>query len=1365
MVLFFFVVFPGNHTPACFATYVSALTGKHFTETVAAELFRPLVVNQILEKGTASRGTFGAAYRLDVTFSRKALELLASEAKKSGWWPTESVLAQGLAGEWLGVELASAVRNYVDVRQVWQVAETLKALLVGGTCAIACVPKGARYPLASVHWTAVAHLLRVLAPGEDLPVDDLPGPGALPLLSVLFEFGFLMGRDVRPVLAQARKTFAAARPAPPAFSLCAFCALAVWTGQREVLNSAATLVAPGSPAERFAALCLDIFEGRFEMAEKAFAGGADSFRGVFPTDVSTPVWTLGMTLALHESAPLGRVSKYAKQLEAKLADPINWHPVGRAFWQEVETCRRQLVERVMTAGAPEWKPKLVVAEEDPLRSAREVFLAGYPTLASLYLAAVRRSQVNLPEVAKFESMLNTTGTPTLVKTISAEPKWKSALKAIEEALPERSTAARGEQVLNGTIGWSLGLVPFGEGNETRYACSNLVPLYRGPRGRENGQDDRVLTLNALASSKYRACLTSCDTEVLQILLKSGYNPRVPHTVPNEALELLCGQPRVSQAVAEGAAHQPIKLARSLCEVTTAKLSAGGLMLTVPAWLLSARSDAYVLRKDGEDAFTYYSLTKRLREVLTVFQDQPAKGILVVPPEGEALAKKVLVRLASEMTVGGDVVLDTEGALTKVVGDTTPHVRLVYANETLSISLVVEPIANRSVAVYEPGIGRPQRLIQLRGGRTVLLVRDLAAEETAAAAVRVTLESFDAWARAKNRWLISDAEASLEALRTLKALGGIKLEGPEGEKVRVTTPKAGGVQIEASGEDWFEVGGDVTLDDGRVVKLVELLRALANREGNFVRFGENDFLYLSNELLRRLDALAVATDVKASNDDACAGLSAAALPMLAKAFDDAGEGMDDLPALPTSVASRIEKIQQAFAATVEIPRYFKGELRSYQETGYRWLARLAACGFGACLADDMGLGKTVQIVALLLARQAEGASLVVAPASVCPNWARELVRFAPTLNVVMSGELKDLPELCAGDVVIASYGLLVSREEAFKNVAWNGVVLDEAQAVKNAETQRARIACRLSSKFRVAATGTPVENRLAEFASIFSFLNPGLLGTAKDFEKRFVEAGFATSSLKRLVEPFVLRRLKRDVLRELPEKTEVTLRVKLGDEERAQYEACRVDALASLKEKGEETNRISVLAALMRLRRFCCHPSLVFPESAMGAKLEAVMELLGDLREGGHRALVFSQFVDFLAIVREAIADRAWTYRYLDGSTPTAERFASVDAFQRGDGDFFLISLKAGGTGLNLTAANYVVLLDPWWNPAVEDQAADRAHRIGQRLPVTVYRVVAEDTVEDRILDLHESKRAVSADLLENAKGESLTVEQLMGLFK
>ena len=1369
LLLFFFVIFPGNHTPACFTNYLSALMGKRVAELAVTEFFKALVGEQILEKGVAARGTLGIAYRLSATFSLKALQLLAGEAAKAGWWPAVSHLDHALAGEWLGAELAHAVRNYVDVRQVWQVSETLRALLVGGPAAVGGVPADARYPLVSVHWAAVGHLMGLLAPGEILPAEEMPDPhAAVSLLPVLFEFGFLHGRDLRAVLLMARKTLAAVHPAPPACLLCTFCALAVWTNQRDILNSAASFVRTGSPAESFARLCLDVFEGRFEAAEAAFASGAVNFRGVFPTDVSTPVWLLGSALAFRQRAPMTRISKYAEQLKVSVPDLLHWHPVGRSQVEDLKERRTSLFNHLMTAGWVDWKaPKLVASVEDQLGPAREAFLAGYSTLAAVYLAESRRTQPGRPEIEKFDAILRKEGVLSLIEDVSPEPGWKQALQAIETCLPARGATARSEQVLNGTVGWALRLVPFGQGEATRYACASLVPYYRGPRGREDGRDDKCLTLKGLAGPKYRACLTSCDTEVLQILLKNAYSSRVAYSVPNEALELLCGHPRLvvtADGLSEGEAHPTIKLVRCLCEVKTTKMPTGELLLAVPAWLLAASSEAFVLRQDDTTTYNYYALTKRIHDVLAIFAAQPAPGLLTIPAEGEALAKKVLVRLASEMTVGGDVVPDTEGALAKVTGDTTPHVRLVYANEALSIALVVEPIANRAVAVCEPGIGLPQRLVQLRGGRTVLLTRDLVAEEAAAAAVRVTLEPFDAWATAKNRWLISDAGAALEALRTLKALGGVRLEWPEGEKVRVTGPKTGGVHIEASGEDWFQVGGDVVLDDGRVLKLVELLRALANREGNFVRFGENDYLYLSNELLRRLDALAVATDVKATRDAETAGLSAAALPMLAKAFAGASEG-DDLPDLPTSVATRVETIQHAFDEAISLPPRFKGELRAYQETGYRWLTRLASCGFGACLADDMGLGKTIQIIALLLARQADGASLVVAPASVCPNWVRELARFAPTLNVVQPAEMKEWPALRAGDVVVASYGLLVSREESFKESAWNGVVLDEAQAVKNAETQRAKIACALSSKFRVAATGTPVENRLEEFASIFAFLNPGLLGTAKEFEKRFVEAGFATSALKRLVEPFVLRRLKRDVLKELPEKTEVTLRVTLDADERAAYEACRVDALASLKAKGEETNRISILAALMRLRRFCCHPSLVFPEATKSAKLEAVMELLGNLREGGHRALVFSQFVDFLGIVRTALEEREWSYRYLDGSTPAAERVSSVDAFQRGDGDFFLISLKAGGTGLNLTAANYVVLLDPWWNPAVEDQAADRAHRIGQRLPVTVYRVVAEDTVEDRILDLHESKRAVSADLLENAKGESLSVDQLMALFK
>ena len=327
------------------------------------------------------------------------------------------------------------------------------------------------------------------------------------------------------------------------------------------------------------------------------------------------------------------------------------------------------------------------------------------------------------------------------------------------------------------------------------------------------------------------------------------------------------------------------------------------------------------------------------------------------------------------------------------------------------------------------------------------------------------------------------------------------------------------------------------------------------------------------------------------------------------------------------------------------------------------------------------------------------------------------------------------------------------------------MLDEAQAIKNETSKRAKAVKRLNSRFRVAATGTPVENRLSELWSISDFLNPGLLGSIGDFAKRFTIDGRATPALKRLVSPLILRRVKRDVLEELPEKTEITLPVILGEDERAGYEACRRMALETLEAGGAE-NRISILAELTRLRRYCCHPSLVTGDPlAASAKMDALLELLGNLRDNGHRALVFSQFTDYLSIVRKAVEHQGWTHLYLDGQTPAAERGRLVEAFQRGDGDFFIISLKAGGMGLNLTAANYVILLDPWWNPAVENQAADRAHRIGQKNPVTVYRLIATETVEERVIELHKAKRQIAEDVLDGAASTALTPDELMKLFR
>ena len=1367
-IVFLFAVLPGNHTVDCVADYAKAATGRPVAMLALRSMTEALVESGVLGEGVSARGVSGRAYRLAAGFTLKSLRLLAEEAVRHGWWPTPAVLNAGMAGSWLGAELAYGVRNFVTPAHVWQVAEAMRGLLLGGDCGAYGLPPGAGHSLASVYWTAVSRLFGLLRDEAFALPGDLSPRAVEQALPVLFEVAFLRGCDVRPALEAARGLLSVPKVRASSALLCAYAALCVWTGRPDLLSGAAASVPRGSPAEAFAALCMDVFAGRFAEAEKAFAGGADSFRGVLPGDVSTPVWLLGIALSLRTGGPLARTAKFAKELQGEPADVLRWHPVGRSMLREAARRRTELVERLMAAGAEDWRPQPSRrdAGTDPLDESRRAALLGYPTLAAVFVAAVRRDAPDTPRLDEFDGALARGGAVPLAKGVVREPEWKTALRELSDCLPAHGASARGEQALSGSVGWIMSFTVAPAADGPLCTCERLHPFYRGPRGAEDGSDDRRLTLKALASAKYRACLGSRDAEVLQLLLKSGYNPRMVYTVPDEALELLCGHTCLFEGdsgseLKDGDPRRPIRLERGVCELTTSKGPQGEMRLALPDWIFSTPREQHAIRRAEDGRYLFYPLPKRIRDVIAVFRARGRDGVIEMPAAAVPEAKSVLERLAGVMSVAGAFAVDG-GGFTRVAGDPASCVRIVYGNEELALSLVVCPLPNRAVSAREPAIGLAEQLVQLRGGRTVLLARDFAAEEAAAEKVRAALAPFDAWRTAKNRWLMRSAEESLDALRALMSLEDVRLEWPEGRKVRVAAPAAGGVRIGATGEDWFRVDGEITLDGGRVVELMALLRALANREGNYVRFGENDYVYLSNELLRRMEALAAAcgpVDATATS----AEVPDAALPMLAKAFEDAEE---NLPQLPESMARRAGRIRDVFAKPVPAPRRFKGALRPYQEAGYAWLEHLAACGFGACLADDMGLGKTVQVIALLLKRAAEGPSLVVAPASVCVNWVREMERFAPTLRpVTLWGAKADLEATGKGDVVVASYGLLVSRADEFAAVDWNGVVLDEAQAVKNAATQRAHVAKRLRAKFRVAATGTPVENRLAEFWSIFSFLNPRLLGSLKEFESRFTDAaGYATPQLKRLVEPFVLRRLKRDVLKELPEKTEVTLRVELDADERAAYEACRREALDSLADKDAARDRASVLSALMRLRRFCCHPSLVFPDRDRSAKLEAVLQLLEDLRDAGHRALVFSQFTDYLAIVRTAVEARGWTCRYLDGTTSAADRAAAVDAFQRGDGDFFLISLKAGGVGLNLTAANFVLLLDPWWNPAVEDQAADRAHRIGQKLPVTVYRIVAADTVEERILDLHGEKRAVSEDLLESARGVPLTTERLMSLF-
>jgi SNF2 family DNA or RNA helicase len=475
-------------------------------------------------------------------------------------------------------------------------------------------------------------------------------------------------------------------------------------------------------------------------------------------------------------------------------------------------------------------------------------------------------------------------------------------------------------------------------------------------------------------------------------------------------------------------------------------------------------------------------------------------------------------------------------------------------------------------------------------------------------------------------------------------------------------------------------------------------------------------------------------------------------------------MDEVGQLKTDKhwKDHVQRLKEAQDLQPEIPSTLQAELRDYQVEGFNWLARLAHWGVGACLADDMGLGKTLQALAVILTRAPEGPTLIIAPTSVCMNWLSEAEKFAPTLNPIQfgSGDRQQvLNNLQPFDLLVCSYGLLQQEEVAkmLAEVPWQTIVLDEAQAIKNSATKRSQAAMKLQGGFKILTTGTPIENHLGELWNLFRFINPGLLGSQEQFSQRFANAiernqdKQARNRLKKLIQPFILRRTKTEVLEELPARTEITLQVELSAQEMAFYEALRREAIAKLSEPSVDggAKHLQVLAEIMKLRRACCNTRLVKAEPKLpSAKLEAFGDILEELLENNHKALVFSQFVDHLAILREFLDQQKVHYQYLDGSTPAKERKKRVDAFQSGQGDVFLISLKAGGTGLNLTAADYVIHMDPWWNPAVEDQASDRAHRMGQQRPVTIYRLVAQNTIEEKIVDLHKQKRDLADSLLE-----------------
>ncbi len=625
---------------------------------------------------------------------------------------------------------------------------------------------------------------------------------------------------------------------------------------------------------------------------------------------------------------------------------------------------------------------------------------------------------------------------------------------------------------------------------------------------------------------------------------------------------------------------------------------------------------------------------------------------------------------------------------------------------------------------------------------------------------------------EKRFVLRDAAAEAAAAQRLSRLGVRPGWSDGGQRLQLkpaALPKlvrdlvVAGWQVEAdgklyrqagtfkmavrSGRDWFDLNATADFG-GQAVAFPQLLAALARGETS-IALDDGTVGMVPEEWLKKYGLLARMGTVEGDNvrfSQAQVGVLDALLASRPEVTFDA------------QFARARDRLKQfEGVAPVDPPEGFRGELREYQREGLGWLQFLRAFGFGGCLADDMGLGKTVQVLALL-AEKRTGPALVVVPKSLVFNWKQEAARFAPALKVLdHTGLTRDrtTPAFKDYDLVVTTYGTLRKDAALFAAFRFDTCILDESQAAKNAETETAKAVRLINADHRLALSGTPVENHLGELWTLFEFLNPGMLGRAA-----LVGGAVATRNpdpetreiLAKALRPFILRRTKDQVAKDLPAKTEQTVYCDLEAEQRTLYDELREhyrrSLLAHVDKVGLGRSKIQVLEALLRLRQAACHPGLI-DKKRVGegsAKLDVLLPQLTELAESGRKALVFSQFTSLLSIVKARLDAAGVTYEYLDGRT--RDRAARVERFQTDpDCRLFLVSLKAGGVGLNLTAAEYVFLLDPWWNPAVEAQAIDRSHRIGQTKPVFAYRLIARGTVEEKVLALQQSKRELADAIL------------------
>ncbi|MDP3651491.1 MAG: DEAD/DEAH box helicase [Rhodoferax sp.] len=1190
------------------------------------------------------------------------------------------------------------------------------------------------------------------------------------VLATLLQDAMLGLRESKPIVAYAESVFKGKAPGThrPGF-IAMYAEYVLLSGQFDQAENILANRPEGPCLALHSAMAL--LRGKLEPAIDGFEAALKAFRATSMkrTNVFSGLTGFLHMLALLRSAQEKHHKKALTYLDIAVRRLDGYHPVFEQLrhLHQVQTAQSQTIvgSEFNSEDAPLYKlffllidewlgvpltdPKFLLLQELHLKSeaAGQHFIAAQ----TAELLGRQKTRVSPTDSALFlqraETLRRQQGSVCLLDWFEKQEPWQRQLAALAQlsAPAKDSTSTSGPTPAR--LVWEIQIGP-------RHIA--LYPREQKRKGQTAWTGGRAVALKRLSESPEEFdYLSPQDRQVCACIKKSnyGYYGGIEYEINSlQALPHLINHPLVFSMESPGVR---VEILRGMLELEIKKADANTLTLRLQP-PLGSQSDSVIVSRETPTRLRVIEVTEDHRRIGNILGES-----LNVPVRAKAQVLDAIRAISSLITIQSDLdVLPSN--LPQVEADSRLHVHLMPLGAGLKVSLRVRPFTDAG-PYYPPGAGAENVIAEI-AGKPLQAHRHLAQELEAAKALETSCQVWRDTLEEHGERTIEDPQDCLELLLQLQAQADtVVLAWPEGEKFKVSRELGGShfsMAIKRQ-QDWFSVTGELQVDDKQVLDLQRLLELTATGHGRFIHLGDNQFLALTEAFRRRLDELRAYSEQR-GKDLRIHPLAAGALQDLAT---DAGKLKTD-----KFWKEHLAKLGELDTLQPVLPATLRADLRDYQFSGFEWLNRLAHWGVGACLADDMGLGKTLQALALLLSRGPQGPALVVAPTSVCMNWMGEVARFAPTLRVIVFGSgdrQQTLTDLQPLDLVVTSYGLLQQEAERFAAVRWHTLVLDEAQAIKNQATKRSQAAMALQGDFRVILSGTPLENHLGELWNLFRFINPGLLGSLEQFNERYagpierLQSAEARNRLRKLIGPFILRRTKSQVLSELPSRTEILRQVALTTEEKALYEALRRQALERLaaakagagdaggKDNGQRY--IEILAEIMKLRRACCNPALVAPELGLpSSKLAAFGELLDELLANRHKALVFSQFVAHLSLIRAYLDERGVRYQYLDGSTPMQERKQRVDAFQAGEGDVFLISLKAGGTGLNLTAADYVIHMDPWWNPAVEDQASDRAHRIGQTRPVTIYRLVAQDTIEEKIVDLHKTKRALADSLLEGS---------------